>query len=82
VIGTVLDFALSVLKLWEQHDPDSAINIQQRINKIKEEYHEEMAKPYSSIDAARLDQLEHQLRDLGRLFRSAVQGPNVADESK
>ena len=72
----ILELALAVAQIIDKNQKGFFVKVQEQVNRIKDEYNSEIGKSYSLIDAAKLDSLEYELRNLEQLLRAAIQEQN------
>ncbi len=81
MLATIFSLLASVASIIDKQLPGFAAQTQEKINALKEQYEDELGKDWSDIDAAKLDSLDLQLRDLIAVFNSAVQPTNNSSKS-
>jgi predicted HicB family RNase H-like nuclease len=65
----VLGAGLSLLAEKEKNRP---LDIREKFLHLRKERYEELNKPMERRNNARIDELDHELRELGRVFSSLV----------
>lgn len=60
-------------------DRESQIAIASEIVNLKQDYEQELAKPYTEIDDARLHSIRMRLDGIISIYRAAAQGSGIKD---
>lgn len=78
MIGQVIQLLMTGLSLWQNKEARKYID---KVIKLKQEYHDEMAKPETERSDAVLDDIDFQLRTLSIAFCSSASGENSKNSS-
>lgn len=62
-------------------DRDSQIRIASEMVSLKQDYEQELAKPYNEIDDARLHSIRMRLDGIIAIYRAAAQGSSSQDRN-
>jgi len=81
MIETILELLSSVASIVDKEVPGFAEQTASKINDLRTEYADEMGKSIDDIDAAKLDSLDFELRNLIGLFRTTIQPENNPTKS-
>jgi len=82
MVQTILGLALEIAKIVDKTTPGFYEKFSLKVFNLKKEFADEIGKSVFDIDAAKLDSIEYELRNIQQLLHSAVQSANDSTKSQ